>query len=182
MTEQDPQEPTAPTPEPSPPSVDQVQWVSPSSETPKRSRTGCAIGAVIGVIALVVVVYVGLVFLGGQVQTLLAGTVQVGTGGNGCSVTGEATSFPTSTASIHVVAYLEREAVAGETVAVTLHAPDGSKGTQSLELDSAATCVSLDLPLGGALPVGAYTLDYAIGSEVLATGGFELHALDARPL
>ncbi|MFL5714830.1 MAG: hypothetical protein ACJ769_09230, partial [Chloroflexota bacterium] len=86
-------------------------WIPPEGGGGRNGwRNCCLIVAVLTAAfsVLAVVALVGLIFLGSQVQSILAGTIQYGTGGTGCSVTGTATTFPSSVA-IRSVAYLEHE-------------------------------------------------------------------------
>jgi len=150
-------------------------WVPPGPETGGGGRTrGCLIAAAIAAVAAVAIVaiaIVGLIFLGGQVQSLLKGTIEFGAGGTGCSVSAKATTFPAST-TIHVAAHLEREVPAGETVTLVATNPQGATQTRDQTLTSSATCLSLDLPSG--LPAGHYGLEMRSGSETLSKGTFDI--------
>lgn len=150
-------------------------WVSPGPESGGTGRTsGCLIAAVVGAFAmaaLAVIAIFALIFLGGQVQSLLKGTVEFGTGGTGCSVTGRATTFPAST-TIHVAAYLEREASAGESITLAATGPDGTTETRDQTMTESATCLAFDLPSG--LPAGHYVIELRSGSETLSKGAFDI--------
>jgi hypothetical protein len=175
----------APSDEPEPPVVGWVppdasapvpagSWaVPPADPTGRRSRgwlKGCLIvGGILAVLAFVLIV--ALIFIGGQVQSALKGTVQFGTGGTACSVSGTATSFKAGT-DLHFVAWLERSVSAGETLTVVQTFPDARTDTTDQKVESAASCMYGDLPSGDA--AGHYAMEVRSGSEVLAKGGFDL--------
>ena len=118
---------------------------------------------------------VGLTFLGGTVAGILAGTIEFGTGGSGCQVTGVASSF-TANQPIMLAAHLSRELKAGETVHVALsHATGGVVSEADRTFDQPGTCLSGSIP-GEVLEPGSYVLDYRVGSEVIASGAFTIRA------
>lgn len=165
-TAETPQEAPAPPSAPAPPA-----WVAPaSSGRGGRCLIGCLIGMLL-VFVLVVGSVAGLIFLGGQVQKILAGTIQFGTGGTACSVSGNATFFP-ATSTIHLAATLKREVPVGETVTMVVTVPDGTNQTEDKTFDTAGQCVYQDIPPG--LPSGHYILELRSGSEVLAHGTFDI--------
>jgi hypothetical protein len=147
-------------------------WVAPAAGRGGGSRRtrGCVI-LVVFVGVLLVVGYVGLVFLGNQARAILAGTIEFGTGGTGCSVTEPATTFPAS-AAIHSVAYLPRDTRVGETITVAVTYPDGTTETNDEAAGQVASCVTQEISPG--LAPGHYALQYRSASEVLATGGFDI--------
>lgn len=114
---------------------------------------------------------VGLTFLGGQIAGVLSGTIEFGTGGSGCQVTGVASSFAADQ-PITLAAHLSRELKAGEAVHIALSQASGTVVSEAdRKFDQAGICLSGSLP-GGALSPGSYVLDYRVGSEVLASGRF----------
>ncbi|HEX6867658.1 MAG TPA: hypothetical protein VF119_02575 [Candidatus Limnocylindrales bacterium] len=162
-----------PTPEPTPePTAAPVTgWVAPEGAgSGGGRRRGCLI-AVIVLGAFLVLGYIGLVFLGNQVRTVLAGTIQFGTGGTGCSVTGTATTFPAS-ASIRSVAFLKEDVAAGTTLTTIVTFPDGTSDTGDQTLDTTAGCVTQAIESG--LPAGHYGLEYRVGTETVAKGAFDI--------
>lgn len=136
-----------------------------------RRQKWLVFGGIAGVL-VAILAYVGLSFLGGQVTEVLKGTVEFGTGGNGCQVVGVTTSFKAGQ-DVHVVAHLNRDVHAGETVTLTaLHeAAELDKGDIAIEED--ANCLNATVP-GTALPVGRIELRYTAGTETLAEGRFDV--------
>jgi hypothetical protein len=120
---------------------------------------------------VVVVAFIGLVFLGGQVAKILSGTMEFGTSGTECSVTGPAATFPTST-KIHLVAHLTREVLAGGTVTEYVTLPDGTNQTKDTVVTTTGTCLFTDLNAG--LSPGHYVLEMRSGGEVLSKGAFDI--------
>ena len=148
-------------------------WVTPPAEpTGERARgclKGCVIvGAILGVLAVVLIVAV--IFLGNQVQSALKGTVQFGTDGTACSLSGTETSFKVGT-DLHFVAWLERSVAAGETLTVVQTFPDGRSDSTDQKVEGAASCMYGDLASGGS--AGHYAMEVRSGSEVLAKGDFD---------
>lgn len=118
---------------------------------------------------------VGLTFLGGQIAGVLGGTVEFGTGGSGCQVTGATTSF-SADQPITLVAHLSRGLKAGESVHVTLsHATGGVVSEADRTFDQPGSCLFGNIA-AGVLSPGSYVLDYRVGSAVLASGGFAVRA------
>jgi hypothetical protein len=175
MTE--PSEPTDPEslpPEPAPTPTDPATtpaWIPPDGGGSGSGRRRWCVIAAIGVVVLLVLGYIGLIFLGSQVESILNGTIEFGTGGTGCSVSGKATTFPAS-ASIHAVAYLERDTTVGETLTLAVTYPDATTETNGQAVASVANCVSQDIQSG--LAPGHYRFEYRAGTEVLAQGGFDI--------
>jgi hypothetical protein len=93
-------------------------------------------------------------------------------GGEGCSVEGRGTSFPSSGA-IYSVGYLTREVPAGGVVTVQLTQDGTSAGSRPETFDVAADCLALRLPPASLTPA-RYRLDYLVGTEELATGEFTI--------
>jgi hypothetical protein len=175
-----PGESPAPAPAPPAPATPQAGWVQPPEGG--RSRSCCLILVVIGAAAglLAIVAIVGLVFLGSQVSTilqtqsqaLLAGTVEFESGtATGCLVQRPATSFQASD-SIHVAAHFEREVQVGETVTVVVTYPDGTPESTETSYEEAGDCVSDTIPPG--LETGSWRIEFHSGTELLATGAFEI--------
>jgi hypothetical protein len=145
-------------------------WIPPEGGSGGGRRRGCII-AVIAVGIFLVLAVGGLIFLGAQVKSMLAGTMEFGTGGTGCSVNGAATTFPAST-PIHAVAYLERKTTAGETLTVAVTYPDATTESSDQAIGSVADCVTQDIRPG--LSPGHYGLEYRVGTEVLSKGAFDI--------
>lgn len=147
-------------------------WVAPGPDSGGRGR-GCVIASTVIVAVLIIgfIGLIGLIFLGGQVAEALKGTIEFGTGGTECSVTGEATTFPAS-ATIHLAAHLEREVPAGEVIRLIVLKPDGTTETGDTTYDEAATCLYQDLSPG--LQPGHYALEFRTGSEVLSRGELDI--------
>ena len=181
MTE--PNDPTTPNGAPMPPEADETDaaptttgWTPPPAQGGGISLAkGCAIAAAVVVAVgglLFTLAVVALIFLGGQVASILQGTVQFGTGGVECSVTGQATTFP-STATIHFVAHFEREVSAGEVITMVVTGPDGEDlTTDEPPAPSDFECLYNDVAPG--LPPGPYAIEFLVGAERLATGSFEI--------
>jgi hypothetical protein len=162
------------TPDRPPPTGGPAGWVTPEVGSGGGRYRGCAIGcvvvaALVGIFALASVV--ALVFLGGQIQSILKGSVEFGTGGTGCSVTARAESFPTST-SLHFVAYLDRQVSAGETITVVQTYPDGPAEPVEQTVDTTADCLFGDVNSGPS--TGRYTIEVRAGAEQLAKGGVDI--------
>jgi hypothetical protein len=96
--------------------------------------------------------------------------VQFGTGGEACSVTARAESFPTGT-DLHFVAWLERDVTAGETITIVETYPNGTSDPVSQPVNAAASCLYGDIASGPAS--GHYTLEVRVGTESLAKGAFD---------
>ena len=122
-------------PDASAPGPEAGSWVVPPAETGSGQARGCLrgcviVGAILAILA--VVLLVAFIFLGSQVQSALKGTVEFGTGGEACSVSGGATSFKAGT-ELHFVALLERSVSAGETLTVVQTFPDARTDTDRPE-------------------------------------------------
>ncbi len=159
-----------------PASATSAGWTPPPAQSSGMGLAkGCAIVAAIIVAVgglLLTLAVVALIFLGGQVASLLQGTVQFGTGGTECSVTGEATTFP-STATIHLVAHLERTVSAGEVITMAVTGPDGEDfTTDEPPAPTSFECIYNDITPG--LAPGSYAIDFLVGQERLATGAFQI--------
>jgi hypothetical protein len=149
-------------------------WVAPDPGRSGGRVRGCAIGcAVVAAIlgAISVSAIVALIFLGGQIQSFVRGSVEFGTGGTGCSVTARAETFPTSS-SVHFAAHLDRQVTAGETISVVQTYPDGVVEPVSQSVETPADCLFGDVISGPT--AGRYTMEVRAGSELLATGGFDI--------
>jgi hypothetical protein len=124
------------------------------------------------IVAILTVGYIGLVFLGSQVDTALRGTIEFGTGGSGCTVEGRASTFPAN-ASVYEVAHLTREVVAGETVTFRVSRDGTELASVPRAFDVTGDCLGGTLP-GALLTPGHYRVEYHAGSEPLASGEFDV--------
>jgi hypothetical protein len=160
--------PDATTPPPAEPPPAIPGW----APQPARSRrtTGCVVAAAI-VVAVLFIGYIGLVFLGGQVESILRGTVEFGTGGSECSLTETGTSFATDE-TIHLAAHFERTTAAGETVTLIVTDQDGTTETNEQTFDAPSDCLFMDL--GPGIPPGHYALEFRAGTELLASGELDI--------
>jgi len=148
-----------------PPATNGSGWVPPSGN-PSRIRTGCIIGCL--VLALLIAAGIaGLIFVGGQIFDMVRGSVQFGTGGTECQVTGVRSTF-TTTETVHIVAIFERPAKADEAADLVITNPDGTSETHPQTFDEGTTCMYFDA--GPGFESGVYSLELRIGSEVLAKG------------
>jgi hypothetical protein len=150
-------------------------WIPPDgSDGGGRRRGCCLILAVVGagVAVLAVIAIIGLIFLGGQIRAL-QGTVKYETGtstaSSDCFVKEAATTFPAS-ASIHFVATFTRPVTADEKVTVIVTLPDGTTRTTDDAYQGGGICISDTLDPG--LDTGSWALEFKVGTEVLASGGF----------
>jgi hypothetical protein len=139
----------------------------PGQDRPPRSIRRLVIAA-IAILILLFVVRVGLTFLGGQVQSILAGTVEFGTGGSGCAVEGRVAVFPRH-GTMHVVGNLRREVKANEVIRGTITDAAGTSETIETKVVETANCVSIYIPLDR-VPSGRYVFEFFVGSESLAKG------------
>lgn len=153
----------------------QVGWTAPAME-PRRRSMGRLV--IVGGVVLAVVLftgYVGLTFLGAQVQAELAGTIEFGTGGGSvCSVDGGATSFAGGT-TVHTAAHLTRSVPAGSSITIRVLRDGAEIATDSVAFDTTGDCIAQSLQ-GGALSSGHYRVEYLAGSELLASGEFDAGA------
>ncbi len=140
---------------------------SPSSP-PRRWRRRL-LGVGLAVVVLGFVGLVGLNFLGGQVQKILAGHVQFGTAApNGCDIAQSVTELPAGTA-VYWGGYLQDEVAAGTTLVIEL-AKDGQiLSTGNHVTTATATCLASRTAIGP-IPAGTYTLRILRGSVEEATG------------
>ena len=139
----------------------------PGQDRPPR-RVRRLVIAAIAILILVFVVRVGLTFLGGQVQSILAGTVEFGTGGSGCAIEGRAAVFPRQ-GTMHVVAYLRREVKTNEVIRGTITDAAGTSEAIETKVVDTADCMSIDIPLGS-VAAGRYVFEFLVGCESLAKG------------
>jgi hypothetical protein len=149
-------------------------WVAPEVASGSNRRRGCAIGCVVVAAVLGFLMFLGIVaviFLGGQAQSILKGSVEFGTGGTGCSVNASAGSFPAG-ANLHFVAWLSRDVAVGETITVVQTYPDGTSDPTRQAVDSAASCLFGDVVSGPT--TGRYTIEVRSGTELLASGGINV--------
>lgn len=159
-----------PTPPPEPAVAPDAGWVAPAA-APSKRRTGCILGCVVVAVGVPLLLVIGLIFLGGQVASILKGTTQFGTGGTECVVTGSSSTFTTSQ-QVHVVLYLKRQMVAGDTGTLSATRPDGSTLTEDESFTGPTDCVYLDV--GPGLEQGSYTFEFSAGGEVLSTGTMQI--------
>jgi hypothetical protein len=151
-------------------------WVAPAGSSGiGRSRGCCLILAVVGILGSLVLVVgvVFLIFLGGQVQSILGGSVQFEEGGSAadCSIDSPATTF-SSSSTIHFVAFFERDVQPGEIVTTVVTFPDGTSQSEDVPMDEVGSCVTNTIPAG--IDAGHWVIEFRSGSEVLATGGFDI--------
>ncbi len=152
-------------------------WIPPDGGDGAGRRRGCClILAVVGagLAVLAVIAIIGLIFLGGQIRAL-QGTVKYETGtstaSSDCFVQEAATTFPAS-ASIHFVATFTRPVTADEKVTVIVTLPDGTTRTTDDAYTGGGICISDTLDPG--LDTGSWALEFKVGSESLASGGFTI--------
>jgi hypothetical protein len=137
-----------------------------------RSKSLWALVALAVVIMVLAIGCVGLIFIGGQIQKILAGTVEFGTSeAVGCSVGQRAVAFPSGT-SVHVAGHLQRKVESGEVVAITISRDGTVLSSGSEATTSAGDCMIGALP--GDAPSGHYRIEYLVGTEVLASGEFDI--------
>ena len=138
-----------------------------------RGKTLLVIGAVI--LAALFAAYVGLQFIGGLVGEVLLGTAQFGTGGSGCTLDGQATTFPAGS-PLYVVANPSQEVSAGEVVTMRVLRDGAEVSSEPLTFDSAivtGNCISGPLPSDAFTPAH-YRFEYLTGTEMLASGEFDI--------
>jgi len=111
-----------------------------------------------------------LLFVGVQVREVLSGTVLFGSGGEGCTLEGDAETFAADQ-SIYQVAHLSRPVEAGEVVTLTMRLDGALVAEGSNPTEFAFDCLGTPLE---PLDPGAYTVAVEVGSEVLAVGSFEV--------
>lgn len=112
------------------------------------------------------------------------GAIVFGSGGTGCEVEGQASSFTADPKKmIHVVAFLAREAEAGEIVTLTITDPgEQVLLTEEIPIDAPANCLFVDYlqPDAGFEP-GTYLFDATIGRERAARGELMIVVPGASP-
>ena len=147
-------------------------WIPPAGGGGGRSR-GCGIVAIIAalVFGFGSFALAALIVLGSQVQSILKGTIEFGTGGSSCNVTGVATSFPSS-ASIHYAAWLSRQVTAGERLTIVVTFPDGTSQSVDQAVNNSADCIYDDIQPGN--PAGHYVIAYRSSAELLAQGAIDI--------
>jgi hypothetical protein len=136
---------------------------------------------VVGLVGAALAAGVAIVAMGGirfieETAPLIAaqGTVAFGTAGEGCTVEGAVTRFAVGD-EVHLAAVLRRELAAGDTIVVRIFI-DGELADEATNtFADAAQCVYGAVPTDG-MPAGRYRLEYSEGSEVLASGEFDLVA------
>jgi uncharacterized membrane protein len=127
---------------------------------------------VLAIIAVVVLVgFIGLIFLGSQAAKVLAGTIEYGSGGTRCSVTGKSTTFAASV-TVHFAAHLTHDVPAGTNITQIASLPDGTTEKQDQAFDTTGGCLFGDV--GPALPPGHYILELRAGPETLSKGAFDI--------
>jgi hypothetical protein len=140
-----------------------------------RGRKLVIVGfSIVGVLLILLVTgLVALRFLGGQVEKTTAGTVEFGSGGTGCRVTGQATTFRVGQ-PIHTVAHLTRIVPAGETLTVHVMANGSAVQSHHQSIPTATECISIVDITTSREPPGTYRLEYLSGTETLSSGSFTL--------
>ena len=99
------------------------------------------------------------------------GTIEFGTGGTECSLTGKATTFPTS-ATFRLVAILNGPWHAGEPNSMFVAGPGGTDELKAPPPPAFTHCIYNDVTPG--LPPGHYVIEMRAGSEVLAKGAYDI--------
>lgn len=148
----------------------------PGSGAAPRSWSRVILLGALGVVAIVVLGYIGLVFLGSQVHEALRGTVEFGPAGEGCAVSDPRTDFEAGE-DVHLAAFLEREVAAGETITVTMRHDGSPAESVDRTFDESFECIGGSFS-GDQLEAGTYRLEYHIGDELLAAGEFTVAATD----
>ncbi len=145
-------------------------WVVPDTGSRRRrSPTWVVVAAIVAVVVLAG--FIGIIFLGSQAAKVLAGTVEYGSGGTGCAVTGKATTFARSV-TVHYAAHLTPVVPAGTTVTQTRTFPDGRIESQDQAFDTTSRCLFGDV--GPNLSPGRYVLEFRAGTEILSKGTFDI--------
>jgi hypothetical protein len=149
-----------------PPGTPPVLWEAPPP--PRRwGRRLLIVG--LAVVVLAFVGYGGLIFLGGQVEKVLAGQVEFGTGApSGCAVAGSATEFPVGTA-LYWGAYLRNEAPAGTTLVIEESKDGQVVGRTEYSTKDATNCLATSNATDP-LPVGTYSIRILRDSNEEASG------------
>ena len=138
-----------------------------------RSRLRLLIVAAVAAIAVLFAGYVGLTFLGSQVQEALRGTIELGTEtGSGCSVNGSTTSFSAED-TLYFAVHLTREVAAGEVMTVRVLQDGAELESTERTFEQSGDCLAGSVPASGFDP-GHYRLEYLAGSELLASGEFDI--------
>jgi hypothetical protein len=111
---------------------------------------------------------------GDKPQAAVAGTVEFGTGGSGCTVQGPASSFPSGTGAgaIYDVAHFSREVSTGEVVTFRVLQDGKELAAVPRAFADAGDCLGGALPAG--LPAAHYRIEYLAGTELLAAGEFDI--------
>jgi hypothetical protein len=99
------------------------------------------------------------------------GTIEFGTGGTECTLTGKATAFPTS-ATFRLVATLNRPLHAGEPNSMFVAGPVGTEEVSAPPPPPFTHCIYNDVYPG--LPTGHYVIEMRAGGEVLAKGAYDI--------
>lgn len=129
------------------------------------------VGVVIA--AIIAVGYVAFTVMGSQARDAQRGTVEFGTGGSECNVEGRSATFPSGGASIYEVAHLAREVQAGEVVTFRVSQDGTELASVPRTFDATGDCLGGTLP-GALLTPGRYRVEYLAGSEILASGEFDV--------
>jgi hypothetical protein len=126
------------------------------------------VAVVLGLVALVLALF--LLFLGLQVRQILAGMVVFGSGGEGCTVEGDAAVFAPGQPR-YQVAHLSRLVEPGEAVTMRMTGKGAVVAERSGPTDFAFDCLGTPLE---PLPPGSYQVSVLVDGEVLAEGSFEV--------
>ena len=124
------------------------------------------------VVTILTVGYIGLRFVGSQVQEILRGTIEFGTSGSTCVVSAPASSFSSSN-SIYYAAHFAREVPVGEAVTQRLLQNGTEVAAVPRTFEVAGDCVEGTIG-ADALTPGHYEMEYAVDVEVLAKGEFDI--------
>ena len=148
-------------------------WRSGGQAPSGTARTiGCILGGLILLfLGLVLTSIIGLIFLGGQVSNILAGSIAFGTSGSACAVDDPSTTVSGS-GPIYVVGYFQRPAAAGKTIVLNVSSSEGSGEVTRETVTSATDCMYLEVPPGSA--PNTYTFEFTTNGEVLATGALQI--------
>lgn len=126
------------------------------------------VAVVLGLVSLVLALF--LFFLGLQVRGILAGTVIFGSGGEGCTIEGDAEVFALGQPR-YQVAHLSRTVESGEVLTMTLRHDGAVRAQGSSTAEIAFDC--LGAPLEVDQP-GDYEVNVLVRGDVLAEGSFEV--------
>jgi hypothetical protein len=148
-----------------------AQAADAAAGTPSRWRRRLVVLALLA-IAILFVGYVALSFLGSQVREILKGTIEFGRSGAACDVSDRTTTFKPGD-TIYIESTLARDVRAGETVTSSIWNGATLLGTSDHAVTASANCMGGQIP-AAAIPIGHIKVQYSVGTEVLATGQFDV--------